>query len=88
MIQFHHVNGGHSRYEIVRYQSFLSDPVKVFAKKAPPSQWKVEFFQKQIHTDMGHCDLCQWLNEILASLGLTPTTLGLSVRDQMVLFVA
>ena len=52
-------------------------------KKAPPSHWKVELFQKQIQTDVGHCNLFQWLNEILTPLRLTPITLGLSVRDQI-----
>jgi hypothetical protein len=41
-------------------------------KKAPPSQWEVELLKKLISTDMGHCDLFQWLNEILTPLRLTP----------------
>jgi len=52
-------------------------------KKAPPSQWKVVLFRKQIQTDVGHCDLFQWLNEILTPLRLMPITLHLSVRDQV-----
>ena len=50
-------------------------------KKAPQSHRKVEFLQNQIEADVGHCDLFQWLIEILTPLKLTPIGLDLSVRD-------
>jgi hypothetical protein len=36
-------------------------PGPVGGKKAPPSQWEVELLKKLISTDMGHCDLFEWL---------------------------
>jgi len=54
-----------------------------FTKKNSTSHWDGGAFQKQIRTDLAHCDLFQWLKKIFTPLRLTPITLGLSVRDQV-----
>ena len=74
------------RQIIFLYHTVLSHPVTVFEKKAPPSQWEVELCQKQINTDVGHCNLFQWLRKICTSLRLTPIILGFSQRSGWIMF--
>jgi hypothetical protein len=52
-------------------------------KKAPPPTGMAELLCDQIETTMGHCNLFEWLNEMLTPLRLTPIGLDLSVREQV-----
>ena len=64
-----HQYGGQFWVNLLLYQA-LGSP-----KKAPPPTGMVKLLCDQLETDMGHCDLFQWLNNILTPLRLTPITL-------------